>query len=313
MRGGSRLALCCRTLAIALLLVVEASGATIPPMEIHADPAERDAAAHLESLPSTVFDPAIVLTGSRSHDPVRVFVAGEQSRVARSTPSWISGFADGRASTIVVFPARASSYPNDGLDELIRHEMSHVLTARAARGGDVPRWFDEGVAMNAGRGWSFDDRSRLTFAMVTGSPIGMDEVDRAFLRGEVPAGRAYAISEAFVRDLLKRHGPGVTAAILAEVGRGRSFPAAFRNATGESLAQAERTFWSDLTFWNRWLPIITSSFVLWIAITLLALWAIGRRRARDAAIRARWEEEDWLEAEAERRRREDEDSGPWVM
>lgn len=306
-----------RTLVlVAAFIVLSASRAgalTRPPLRIQADPTSRSAAAHLAALPPDTFSFVIHLTGATDMSPVRVIVAGETTELARSTPAWIAGFAEGSASTIVVFPGRASSYPNNGLDELIRHEMSHILTWRAANGRDVPRWFNEGLAMTAGRSWSLDDRRRLTLALVTGSPIGMPEVNRAFLLGEVPAGRAYAISEAFVRDVMKRHGEDVPRSILEGVSRGLSFGQAFERATGEPLARAESVFWKHLTLWDRWIPIVTSSLVLWILIALLALLATGRRRARDAAIRRRWAEEDRMEKDAwEADALEDEDPDPWI-
>ena len=40
------------------------------------------------------------------------------------------------------------------------------------------------------------------------------------------------------------------------------------------------------------MPLLTSSLTLWLAVTLLALWAMRQRRRRDAAQRRLWEEED---------------------
>ena len=73
---------------------------------------------------------------------------------------------------------------------------------------------------------------------------------------------------------------------------GLPFENAFVRATGTTLAVAEQTFWERQTFWYRWVPFLTSSMVLWILITLLALWAMRRRRQRDAAQKAAWEAEE---------------------
>jgi len=42
----------------------------------------------------------------------------------------------------------------------------------------------------------------------------------------------------------------------------------------------------------RWIPALTGTTTLWIGITLLALFAGARRRARSRAIEARWEAEE---------------------
>src|SRR6185295_4678014 len=111
------------------------------------------------------------------------------------------------------------------------------------------------------------------------------ELEERFAGGQGEVNRAYAIAGAFVRDLVDRYGQGAAPAILANVARGVSFEDAFRAATGSSLAAAESTFWSRQTLWYRWVPVLTSSVTLWLLVTALAIWAMKRRRARDAALR----------------------------
>jgi hypothetical protein len=67
---------------------------------------------------------------------------------------------------------------------------------------------------------------------------------------------------------------------------------AFEQATGRSLVDAERSFHAELTSWTRRLPLLTSPFVLWMIVTLLALFAIYVRCRRSAERRRKWAEED---------------------
>ncbi len=43
---------------------------------------------------------------------------------------------------------------------------------------------------------------------------------------------------------------------------------------------------------NFWLPFLTSSGALWMAVTALALIAILRRRARNKELREAWDEDE---------------------
>jgi hypothetical protein len=95
-----------------------------------------------------------------------------------------------------------------------------------------------------------------------------------------------------VRELLARHGRASAARILDGIARGERFLDAFRAATGESLVDFETSYWDRRTLLDRWVPILSSSVLLWGGISLLALAAIRRRRARDAARLARWGAED---------------------
>jgi hypothetical protein len=224
--------------------------------------------------------------------PIRVIVAGEHSELGRRTPSWIAGFAHGDSDTIVLFPARSTQYPHDSLEEVLHHEVAHILTDRAARGQPLPRWFSEGLATVAEGQWRREDRRQLALALTARAPVRMREVDTWFLQGPTAAARAYAVSAAFVRDLLETHGRDAAARILAGVGAGEPFEAAFARTTGSSLQAQEVAFDARMGSWERWVPLLTSPYVLWIAVTGLALLAIWRRRQSRAAMRRRWDAEE---------------------
>lgn len=276
-------------------------------------------AAEVRGFAPQTLDPVLRLVGldeaGAAGAPITVVLAPEDSPSARSAPPWVTGFASGERSVVVLLPARVPRYPDRSLAALYRHEIAHVLIDRAAGGAPVPRWFHEGVAMAAGREWGLEDRARLALAVLVRGEVALDRVDRAFQGGEREVAAAYALSEDLVQDILNRHRGGaepVTATILRRLREGRTFPQAFREATGESLLQAEESYWKRRTFWNRWLPIVASSTTLWILISLLAIVAFQRRRARDARMRELWDQEERAAAElvALRNAEEEESNGP---
>ena len=239
------------------------------------------------------FDTVMKLVGvADAGAPILVLVAPESSQLAKKTPSWISGYAVPDESFVVVFPQRAARYPIDGMDELLRHEVAHVLIGRAAGGREIPRWFNEGVATVAGENWSVGDRSMVTLTLARGGELSFARVEELFGEGEPSIGRAYALSGAFVNDLLRREGTDAVAGILARVRDGAPFEHAFVRVTGKTIQRAEREFWRRRTFWNRWLPLLTSSVVLWGAITMLATWATAARLRRDRARLAAMADDD---------------------
>jgi hypothetical protein len=230
--------------------------------------------------------------------PIRIVLFTEDSPLAQDVPEWVSGFARGREAVIVLFPARVHSYPDRNLRTLVHHEVAHVLVAQAARGRPVPRWFNEGVATVAAREWGIEDRARFAMAVLGGRPPVVRDLDASFGGSGPEVVRAYALSAAFVRFIQRRYGVSAPANVLDGLARDLSFDEAFRHATGESLAHAEQIFFEKDAFWNTWVPFLTSTGALWMAITILALIAIRRRRVRGNQMLEEWEDE---EAEAERR------------
>jgi hypothetical protein len=261
--------------------------------EVEAPPELDAVARRLRDLDPGRLEDTMRLVGlERAGPPVQVLLAAGDSDLARRAPPWVAGYAVGERGLVVLFPSRTPSYPDSSLEDLLRHEVAHILIARAGGGRPLPRWFHEGVAMATEIGWGFEDWSRSAITVMAGGEVPLAELDRWFAGGTGQVHQAYAVSGAFVRYLLDEHGQDMAAAVLAGVAAGLPFEAAFERATGTALARAESGFWSRQTLWYRWVPALTSSFTLWVGITLLALFAIKRRRARDAERRRLWEEEE---------------------
>jgi hypothetical protein len=273
---------------------VQSSPRRIPELQIEAPDALSDVAARVGGLNPATIERVMQLVGiAEGGPPVSILLATEDMEVARRTPRWIAGFARSAEGVIVIFPARSVSYPYDSLEDIVRHEIAHVLIARAAGHQAVPRWFHEGLALVAERAWGFEDRTRVALAL-TGTHWSARELDEAFQTGEGRASAAYAVSGALVRDVMRRHGDDAPARMLSRMAAGASFDEAFVAVTGTTVRTTVDRFWRA-SWWSELVPFLTSSAVLWLVVTLLGLYAMRTRRARRAARRKAWEEEERLE------------------
>ncbi len=210
--------------------------------------------------------------------PIRVVLAPESSAPARGVPPWVSGYANGLSGVVVLLPERTPSYPDGGRQEVLAHEVTHVLIHRACAGRPPVRWFDEGVAMLAGRSWRLRDETALAWGLLSGARVPLWKLDDLFSgdRGEVE--RAYALSGALVQDLVERYGPAVPRVVCARRASGDTFEEALRGATGATLLEIGAAFEERQTTWKRWFPVLTSGAVLWFAIAVLAILAAAKRR-----------------------------------
>ncbi len=268
-----------------------------PTLVVEAPPELAQAAARVRALADEDFGPELRMIGAGTFDrPIRIVLAPLDSGLARRAPSWVSGYAMGAVSTIVLFPQRVPSYPDRNLEALVRHEIAHLLVFQASGGRPLPRWFNEGVATVAALEWGIGDRARYAAAVIGSGPRSLHALDDAFSGAGGSVTAAYALSAAFTRSLQQRFGADVIRRIIAGVKRGMPFRAAFRAATGTTLGEVEHDFFGREAFWNTWVPFLTSSGVLWLAITALALFAIHRRRIRDRRLRESWAAEDELAA-----------------
>jgi hypothetical protein len=288
-----------KTRVLGLVLVagvaLSIAASPAPELRIEAAPGLESAAAEVRRISHDDFSSSLYVTGLMGFgSPIRVVLASRDSVLANRTPDWVSGYADSSTQTIVLFPHRVHSYPDHNLRTLVRHEVTHIMVGRAARGRPIPRWFNEGVATVAAREWGIEDRARYAAAVVGRGMRTAAELDEGFSKGGRRATRSYALSGAFVRWMRAEYGEHVTGRILELVGRDFPFEEAFLRSAGESFARAEHRFFVRDAFWHTWVPFLTSSGALWAAITILALVAIRRRRARSAAMLERWEAEEEL-------------------
>tara|TARA_B100001971_G_C18206852_1_gene548171 strand:+ start:534 stop:1433 length:900 start_codon:yes stop_codon:yes gene_type:complete len=222
---------------------------------------------------------------------ILVYVVPETSQLGAQLPPWVSGFANGEASTIVLLAERVHSYPARAIEDLLVHEVAHILNHRAARGREIPRWFDEGIATIAARTWDIEDRARLLWAVGERDEFSLERVNM-FFRGNAPtARRGYALSAGFVRDIIQEYGQDTPRRILALVAQDVPFPIAFRQVVSLLPHQAAEAFIDRQSVWLRWVPFVTSDFMIWIGISTLAFVAFGMH-VRRLKIRRRQQAEE---------------------
>ncbi|MCM3875540.1 MAG: hypothetical protein NEA02_03890 [Thermoanaerobaculia bacterium] len=233
---------------------------------------------------------------------IRVVLAPESSPLAKSAPAWVTGYTDGvtsdAGSVVVILAERTPSYPDGGLEEVLAHEVAHVLIRRASGGRPGPRWFNEGLAMLAARSWRLRDQTELALGLLSGPRVPLWKLDDQFQGERREVERGYALAGTLVQDLLERYGPAVPRIVLSRVAHGDRFDEAMRGATGATLIDVGEAFYERQGTLKLWIPILTSTAVLWFGISLLAIVAGIRKRRRRAEMKEEAKETE-LEPEAE--------------
>lgn len=205
-------------------------------------------------------------------------------------PPWAAGFVVRGARVGAIRVAQAARYPYGTLESVLAHEATHVLLQDAVPRG-LPLWFEEGVATREGRRWSLEDVLTYSAALLTSDLPSLAELDADFHASEGQARTAYAASFAFVTWAARGQDESFLPNLLREARR-RPFEDAWKIASGSSLADAESRWRREALLRYRWIAILTASSTLWIGVSLLALIAGIRRRAKARAARALWEQEE---------------------
>jgi len=181
----------------------------------------------------------------------------------------------------------------------LRHELAHVALGQLARGW--PRWFQEGLAQNlTGENWSMTHYTALFSAVTQEKIFRFEHLHDAWPDLPSDVELAYAQSAAFVAWLSARHGPEGMGRLVDEVATGQPFEQAFGKAFKSSLWVEELAWRDGLAARYGWLPLTTSTSLLWLGMTGLVVAAYVRRRKQKEEHLAQMEAQDVAEEAAMR-------------
>ncbi|TMQ69577.1 MAG: hypothetical protein E6K80_11205 [Candidatus Eisenbacteria bacterium] len=219
------------------------------------------------------------------------------ARIDQSAPEWAAGYMIPTLRIGAIRIDKASSYPYGTLESVLAHESAHLIV-HDALAGRLPLWFDEAVATAQGRKWSAEDAWAYSRALLMADVPALADLDTAFHASAGEAEVAYVASFSFLSWSERRFGADVIPRVLHAT-MTRPFPIAWQSVTRTTLGRSEAEWRRASLIRYRWIPLITASSTLWILISLLAVWAGLRRRARARAAREHWADAERVDGDSD--------------
>jgi hypothetical protein len=205
---------------------------------------------------------------------IHVYVADEEHTFRALQPGPVPGWADGTAwpGAGVIFLHHPDLRPGHArpLEQVLDHELVHILLGRALAPAPVPHWLQEGAAqvLSGEAGPDLPDRIRRG---IDRAPT-LAELSRSFPSDAAQADVAYAMSADVVIWMQAEHGRSALKRLVAEAARGQDMVGALRDITGLGPDELEKAWRSR---WTSWLPswLFSSQLMdtLWVAASVAAL------------------------------------------
>jgi Peptidase MA superfamily len=255
--------------------------------------AERLAAA-APAIHAAVFD----IIGAYPAKKTRVLIAHntadyfDQVPEGYMLPDWSIGGAIPRLQLILLDPRNRSGSPPYDLLGVFTHEVSHIYLGAIAKGHNVPRILDEGLAMYIAREGTMSRFIVLASAALAGNLIPLGKLMRGFPYNERQAHLAYAQSYHFVNYLISTYGRHNFLAMLERIGQGQEHGQALMRLTGMSFGRLEAQWMKQINRTYAMLPIISSSSLLWVFAAMMVVVGFLRKRRENQIRLAEWEEEE---------------------
>lgn len=176
-------------------------------------------------------------------DDVHILLARSAEEFAALQPGSPPFWADGTAYPLpgAVFlrhPSLRGGHARP-LEQVLDHELVHVLLGRAFYPVEVPRWLQEGVAQVYAGEAGPELPARIQRGALGGDLFSLAALERGFPADARRADLAYAQSADFVQWLRVNWGADAVRQLVLHARQGRSLAHAVRAVTGRSLAEID--------------------------------------------------------------------------
>jgi len=226
---------------------------------------------------------------------------------------WAVGCAYPMQARIVILDPDFSENKQINLSRIVKHEIVHVVFGLYVGENDrnIPRWFNEGVAMYLSDDWSYGNYWTILTATLGNSLIPLYEISDEFPERTSRAQLAYAQSFSIVSFMIGRYGMDPFRECIRLLSKGRLFDEALAGATGVDSGWMESRWLKDLKKRYKWFSLISSWVIFWGLIVLIAFIAYSRLKIRNRRILKKWEEEEELYNFSDDYSDEESDSEDW--
>ncbi len=182
------------------------------------------------------------------------------------------------------------------LSDLLGHELSHLALADAVENHNVPRWFNEGLAIYESGEVPWARTKTLWDASLAKRLLPLAELDQALPSDRGDVSLAYAESADVVRFLMRDADRARFGSLVQRLRAGIPFERALDDAYDTDVRKLEFEWREDVARRFGFLPMLTGGGLLWVMIMALAGAAWMKKRRRAKAKLAEWARE---EAEAD--------------
>jgi hypothetical protein len=235
--------------------------------------------------------------GIRIQDPITILLPSSlmqiDPEVLRRLPKWSNAvFLPAEQRIILKKPLWYNT--DQRLDQVFRHELSHVYFYFRFRDRKTPLWFNEGLAEYLG-GTRMDISNGLALsnAMLSGNIIPLQEIDGLLTFSWSQARLGYLQSLTAVQFLEKQlHQHGIHWINFFEAVDNYGFEPALKMSAGVDLIDFEIKWYHWIDEQYKWFVIFNWENLIWVLMIVVLAGALYALRYRNRKILQQWESEE---------------------
>lgn len=211
------------------------------------------------------------LQDSITHTPVFInfYKRSEASVLGIRLPEWGGGGALGTDSIFIPVDVSYAFYQSD-YQQILTHELVHIIISRKYGTIRIPRWFHEGMAMALSGEIDSDAQIIMSKAILTGKLLSLDSVRYVNRFKKDRARIAYCQSHFAVLFLMQKYGQDLLPELISEIKQRYSFDVACTNVFGLTSKEIDSIVRKEIKSRYHLLFLFDEVF-LWFLILILAI------------------------------------------
>jgi hypothetical protein len=227
--------------------------------------------------------------------PITVYVADSEkdfkSQTGGNFPDWGIGYAVFEHNLIVIKSPDHFRY-NKSLGQLLSHELAHLFLEKKAGGKDLPRWMEEGFAMQKSHEWQIGQDLSVVRALFTRSIFPLSGIEGLNSFPESKAQLSYTLSFLAISYFFKEYGERTLADLVNYISQGKTWDDAFMLTTGSDYAGFQNEFSDYIKKRYQFISFFGDTFLLWLGLAFVIILLYFMKKRSTKKILERWELED---------------------
>ena len=217
------------------------------------------------------------------------------SHIKHNHWKWSLGITYANPDRIIIKDPGFAKISKRKFNQVLKHELSHIMMNRFNMVQSIPRWFKEGFAMNEANEISLNHKILVAKNIQNNNLFNINKYNNFNNFNRIEFNLAYAISAVSIVAIKKMYGDDIIHEIIYNIKKKHTFNISFLNSTGQSLDQFNNNFYNFIKREYFWFKLINLPKNIFALMPLLLVIGFYIKSKKNKQIKQQWEIEEQLE------------------
>ena len=224
-----------------------------------------------------------------------IIIADEKEKINHKYWDWSIGITFSNPEKIIIKNPAFAHISLKRFQQVLEHELNHIMINRVDKNKTIPRWFKEGFAMYFSDEISLQQKLEIANHINNKNLFNILDLETFKNFDKERYTFAYSQSAIYVLYIEDFFGMGTLNKIFLDMQNGNTFQNAFYANTSKTLEEFNELSYPFIKNKLKWYKLITLSNKLFVFFPLLLIIGFLMKSINNKKIEARWKIEEEIE------------------